>query len=385
MPAHNPFTPEHDLFRQSVRSFVERELAPHAQEWDEAGLFPREVFKKLGDMGFFGMRHPVDAGGQGLDYWYVVAFAEEIVRSRNAGLNMAMLVQCEMATPVISEIGTAEQKQEFVAPALAGDKIAALGISEPDAGSDVANLRTTAKKDGGDYVINGSKMWITNGTRADFITLAARTGGPGFEGISLFTFPTDTKGFSVSKKLHKVGNLSSDTALLYFEDCRIPARYLLGEEDQGFYYIMMNFQGERLVAAVSAVAGAEQMVRDAIAYGNERQAFGRPLVKFQVWRHKFVEHLTAIEAAKRLAYRAVELFDDPETRPGAVKEISMSKLFAGDLVQKVAYDCMQFHGGMGYVTETDIARAWRDSRLVTIGGGTSEVMKEILTKLVPGL
>ncbi len=385
MAPRNPFTPEHELFRQSVRAFAETELAPHAREWDEAGIFPREVFKKFGEMGFFGMRHPVDAGGQGLDYWYVVALAEELQRSRNAGLNMAMLVQCEMATPIIGEIGTDEQKREFLAPALTGDKIAALGISEPNAGSDVANIRTTARRDGDEFVINGSKMWITNGTRADFITLAARTGGPGYGGISLFTFPTDTPGFAVSKKLDKVGNLSSDTALLFFEDCRIPARYMLGEENMGFLHVMTNFQGERLIAAVGAVAGMQMMIDDAIRYGNERDAFGKPIVKFQVWKHKFVELLSQVEAAKWLTYRAVELFDDPETRGAAVKEISMAKLVAGDLLQRVAYDCMQFHGGMGYVTETDIARAWRDARLITIGGGTSEIMKEIISKMIPGL
>jgi len=385
MSAHNPFTPEHELFRQSVRAFAERELAPHAREWDEAGIFPREVFKKFGEMGFYGMRHPVEAGGQGLDYWYVVCLAEELQRSRNAGLNMAMLVQCEMATPIIGEVGTDEQKREFLAPALTGDKIAALGISEPNAGSDVANIRTTARREGDEYVINGSKMWITNGTRADFITLAARTGGPGYGGISLFTFPTDTKGFSVSKKLDKVGNLSSDTALLFLEDCRIPARYLLGGENMGFIHIMTNFQGERLIAAVGAVAGMQLMIDDALRYGNDREAFGKPLVKFQVWKHRFVEMLTEVEAAKWLTYRAVELFDDPETRGAAVKEISMAKLFAGDLLQRVSYDCMQFHGGMGYVTETDVARAWRDARLITIGGGTSEIMKEIISKMIPGL
>ena len=385
MPAHNPFTQEHELFRKSVREFVAREMTPHAREWDEAGIFPRELFKKFGDAGFFGMRHPVDAGGQALDYWYVVVLGEELVRSHNAGVNMAMLVQCEMATPIIGELGTPEQKEIFLAPALRGEKIAALGISEPGAGSDVAHVRTTARRDGDDYVINGSKMWITNGTRCDFITLAARTGGEGYGGVSLFTFPTDVKGFQVSKKLDKVGNLASDTAVLYFEDCRIPARYILGEENHGFYYVMTNFQGERLIAAVGAVAGMQQMVEGAMQYGNEREAFGKPLVKFQVWKHKFAEMHTQIEAAKWLTYRAVELFDDPETRASAVKEVSMAKLFAGDLLQRVAYDCQQFHGGMGYVTETHIARAWRDARLMTIGGGTSEIMKEIISKLIPGL
>ncbi|MFN7131199.1 MAG: acyl-CoA dehydrogenase family protein [Myxococcales bacterium] len=374
----NPFTEEHEAFRLSVRKFIESELAPHAREWDEAGIFPREVFKKLGDLGFLGMRHDPRYGGSGLDYWYVVAFAEELVRARNAGVGMAILVQCEMATPIINEIGTDEQKKLFLEPALKGEKIAALGVSEPGCGSDVANIKTTARRVGDEYVINGSKMWITNGTRADFITLAVRTGGPGYEGVSLVTFPTDVKGFQVSKKLDKVGNLSSDTAVLYFEDCRIPARFVLGEENAGFYHIMTNFQGERLVGAITATSGMEQMVQDAIKYGYEREAFGKPIIKFQVWRHKFAEYMASVEAAKRLNYHAADLFNRGEN---AVREISMAKLFAGDLAQKVAYDCMQFHGGMGYITETDIARAWRDIRLITIGGGTSEIMKEIIAKL----
>ncbi|MDQ3264788.1 MAG: acyl-CoA dehydrogenase family protein [Myxococcota bacterium] len=376
---HNPFTPEHEAFRKTVRQWVERELTPHALEWDRAGIFPREVFKKAAEIGLFGVNHDPAYGGSGLDYWYVTAAAEEVVRSKNAGVNMALMVQAQMATPIINEIGTDEQKREFLAPALAGEKIAALGVSEPGCGSDVASIKTTARRDGDDYVINGSKMWITNGTRADFITLAVRTGGPGYEGISLVTFPTDVKGFGVSKKLDKVGNLSSDTAILFFEDCRIPARYVLGEENAGFYHIMMNFQGERLIAAIMASAGMERMVEDAMRYGSEREAFARPLMKFQVWRHKFVEHLAAIEAAKRLTYHAVDLFDSNEN---PVKEISMAKLFACDLAQKVAYDCQQIYGGMGYIEETDIARTWRDVRLLTIGGGTSEVMKEIISKLV---
>ncbi|QDE68063.1 MULTISPECIES: acyl-CoA dehydrogenase family protein [Myxococcus] len=374
----HPFTEEHEAFRNTVRSFVEKEMTPHGLEWDRAGIFPKELFRKAGDLGFLGINHDPKYGGSGLDYWYVTVFAEELSRSLNAGVNMALLVQSQMATPIINEIGTDEQKREFLEPALKGEKIAALGVSEPGCGSDVASIKTTARRDGDDYVINGSKMWITNGTRADFITLAVRTGEAGYGGISLVTFPTDVKGFGVSKKLDKVGNLSSDTAVLYFEDCRIPARYVLGEENEGFYHIMTNFQGERLVGAITTVAGMERMVEDSIRYGNEREAFGRPLMKFQVWRHKFVEHLTAIEAAKRLTYHAVDLFDRKEN---PVKEVSMAKLFAGDLAQRVAYDCQQFYGGMGYVEETSIARMWRDVRLITIGGGTSEVMKEIISKL----
>src|SRR5437762_3424622 len=375
------FTAEHDLFRKTLRAYVERELAPHALEWDEAGIFPREVFTGMAELGALGVNYPEEVGGSGGDYWHVVVLAEELVRSHNSGVNMGILVQAQIATPIIEEIGTAEQKREFLAPALAGDKVAALGISEPDTGSDVANIKTTARRVGDDYVINGAKMWITNGTRADFITLAVRTGGAGYGGISLLTFPTDAKGFSVSKPLEKVGKRSSDTALLCFEGGRVPVRYLLGEEDAGFYHIMTNFLGERLVASIGAVAGMQQMVEDAIRYGNERGAFGKPLVKFQVWRHKLVEHLTAIEAARWLTYRACDLFARKEP---AVKEISMAKLFAGDLMQRVVYDCMQLHGGMGYVVETPIARAFRDVRLLTIGGGTSEIMKEIIAKLVPG-
>ena len=374
----NFFTEEHEAFRRTVRTFVEKEMAPHALEWDRAGIFPRELFRKFGELGFFGINHDPQYGGSGLDYWYVAVLSEELARSRNAGVNMGLLVQCQMATPIIGEIGTDEQKREFLVPALKGDKIAALGISEPDAGSDVANLKTTARKVGDEYVINGSKMWITNGTRADFITLAVRTGEEGYGGISLLTFPTDVRGFSVSKKLDKIGNLASDTAILFVEDCRVPTRYLLGTENEGFYHVMTNVQGERLVGALTTVASMELMISDAIRYGQEREAFGRPIGKFQVWRHKLVEHLTAVEAAKRLSYHAVELFDRKEN---PVKEISMAKLFAGDLAQRVAYDCQQLYGGMGYIEETDIARAWRDVRLITIGGGTSEIMKEIISKL----
>jgi len=377
--AFEPFSEDHQAFRRTVREFCEKELAPHAREWDEAGEFPKDLFRRFGELGLFGIRHDPAWGGSGLDYWYVVAYAEELVRSRNAGVGTAMLVQGEMATPIIGEIGTDEQKREFLAPALRGEKIAALAISEPGAGSDVAAIATTARKDGGDLVVNGSKMWISNGSRADFLTLAVRTGEPGFGGISLVTFPTDARGFSVSRKLEKVGNLSSDTAVLYFDDCRIPRRYLLGEENQGFYHIMTGFQGERLVAAVTAISASQLMLEDAIRYGQERKAFGRPVVSFQVWRHKLVEHLSRVEAARWLTYRAADLFNRKEV---AVKEVSMAKLVACDLAQDVAYDCMQLHGGMGYVVETDIARAWRDVRLLPIAGGTSEIMKEIISKAV---
>jgi acyl-CoA dehydrogenase len=377
MPGFEPFTEEHQAFRRTVRELCERELAPHAREWDERGEFPKELFRRFGELGLFGIRQDPAWGGSGLDWWYVVAYAEELVRSRNAGLNMGVLVHGEMAIPVIGEIGTDEQKREFLAPAVRGERIGALAISEPDAGSDVAALRTTARRDGDDLVVNGSKMWITNGARADFLTMAVRTGGEGHGGISLLLFPTDTPGFQVSRTLEKVGNPSSDTAILFFEDCRVPARWLLGEENQGFSYVIANFQGERLVAAIQAVAAMQQMVDDALRYASERRAFGRPLSAFQVWRHRMAEHLTSIEAARWLTYRACDLHD---RRQVAVREISMAKLFACDLAQRVAYDCMQLHGGMGYVVETDVARAWRDVRAMTIAGGTSEIMKEIISR-----
>ena len=377
MIAFEPFTEDHAAFRRTVRELCERELAPHARAWDEAGAFPRELFRRFGELGLLGIRHPTEWGGSGLDYWYVVAYVEELARSRSAGLNMAMLVQGEMAVPVIADLGTDEQKREFLAPAIRGEKIAALAISEPDAGSDVAAIRTSARRDGDDLVINGSKMWITNGTRADFLTMAVRTGEQGYGGISLVTFPTDTKGFGVSRKLEKIGNHASDTAVLYFEDCRIPRRFLLGEENQGFTYVMVNFQGERLAAALMAVAAMRLMLEDAVRYGQERRAFGRPIASMQVWRHRLAEHFSAVAAARWLTYSAADLFNRGEP---AVAEISMAKLVACDLAQRVAYDCMQLHGGMGYVVETDVARAWRDVRLLTIAGGTSEIMKEIVAK-----
>ncbi len=372
-----PFTEEHAIFRKTVRDFVQKELAPHAREWDRAGDFPSAIFPKLGALGLLGLRHPDSVGGAGVDYWYTVVFAEELVHSRCAGVNMAIAVQTDMATPVLSELGSDEIKREFVMPAIRGERIGALGITEPGCGSDVAALRTTARLDGDDYVVNGAKTFITNGARASFITLAARTGGEGHTGISLLVLPTDTKGFSVTRKLAKVGNHASDTAELAFEDCRVPRRYLLGVENHGFRYIMQNFQGERLIAALFAVAAAKLALDDAVAYGRDRVAFGRPVVKFQVWRHELTDLYTQLEAARWLTYRACDLFD---RKLDALREISMAKLYACELACRVTDRCLQLHGGYGYTDEFDISRAWRDARLLTIGGGTSEVMKEIISK-----
>ncbi len=383
-----PFTSDHETFRKTVTQWVQKELAPHALAWDEAGEFPKNVFSKAADLGLLGIGRAPTYGGSGLDYWYVVAMVEALARANNSGVSMALMVQAEIATPIIDELGSDEQKTVFLAPAIKGEKIAALGISEPGCGSDVAGITTTARRDGDDLVINGSKMWITNGTRADFITLSVRTGDAGHKGISLVTFPTDVAGYTVGKKLKKVGNLSSDTAILHFDNCRIPARYILGKENHGFYYIMANFQSERLIAALSATSTMDVMLQDTMRYGQDRTAFAQPIGSFQVWRHRFVDHLSHLEAAKCLTYKACALYNDYSQRKSTympVREISMAKLVACDLAQKVAYDCQQVFGGMGYVTETPVSRAWRDLRLLTIGGGTSEVMKEIIAKLTPGL
>ena len=372
-----PFDEDHQLFRQTVRRFVAREMTPHAREWDEARDFPNELFVKLGEVGLLGLRHPEEYGGAGVDYWYTVAFLEELCASRCAGVNMAIAVQTDMATPVLSELGDHEVKETFVAPAVRGEAIGALGITEAGCGSDVASVRTTAKRDGDDYIINGSKTFITNGSRADFITLAVRTGEAGMGGVSLIVCPTDVKGFTVVRKLDKIGNHASDTTELAFEDVRVPARYLLGQENMGFRYIMMNFQGERLAAAIMAVKSADMAINDALEYGKERVAFGRPIIKFQVWRHCFAELQARVEAARWLTYRACDLFNRGED---AVIPISMAKLYAGELTFEVHDRALQFHGGYGYMDEFDISRAWRDVRLLTIGGGTSEVMKDIIAK-----
>ncbi len=372
-----PFTQDHETFRESVRNYVSKELLPHREDWENNKGFPKEVFRQLGELGFLGIRYPEELGGSGLDYWYTVCFFEELIRCRMSGLCMDVMVQSEIATPIINVLGTDEQKELFVKPAIKGEKVGALGITEPDTGSDVANIKTTAKKDGDDYVINGAKMYITNGSKADFITLSVRTGEEGHGGISLVTFPTDTKGFEVGKKLDKLGMDSSDTTLLFFDNCRIPQRFVLGEENKGFYYIMRNFKGERLGAAVTCIAEGQYMIEDALKYGRERQAFGRPILSFQVWRHKFAQLMTELEAGRQLTYHAAEMFNKGEE---CVTEISMAKLYSSELANRIAYDCLQFHGGAGYMKEYDISRVFRDIRLIPIGAGSSDIMREIISK-----
>lgn len=375
------FTDEHEMFRQSVRAFVEKEMKPYVDEWEDNEIFPRELFHKLGENDLLGIGFDEDYGGLGLDYWYTVVFVEELVRSQCAGTNMAIMVQTDIATPIVNSLGTPEQKELFLKPAITGEKMAALGISEPNAGSDVFSIRTTATKDGDDYVINGSKTFITNGTRADFITLLVRTNPDpqaGHGAFSMVTFPTDVKGFSVGRKLKKMGNLSSDTAELFFDNCRIPQRFCLGEEGQGFYHLMKHFQRERLVAGISAVAAAQLQLDEAIEYGRQRKAFGQPIIKNQVWRHQFAQLQSELEAAKCLTYRAVDLFNRKQE---CTREVSMVKLFCGELANKVIDRCLQFHGGWGYMDEYKVSRAFRDVRLLTIGAGTSEVMRDYIARM----
>jgi citronellyl-CoA dehydrogenase len=371
------FSHEHYLIRQTVKRFCLEEIAPHSAEWEEQGGFPVELFRKAAAVGLFGIRIDPEWGGTGQDWWATASYIEAMSYGDSAPITMNFLVQSDLTLPVIQELGTTEQKAEFLRPAVAGEKIAALGISEPGGGSDVAALKTRARMDGGDFVISGQKLWITNGLTADFIVLGVRTGEEGHKGISLVLFPTDTKGFSTGRKLKKVGNRASDTAELFFDECRIPRRYLLGELNRGFYYIVHNFQGERLALALFTLAQMERTLEQAIQYGRERYAFGKPLLANQVWRHRFAEHLTSVEAAKWLVYRAVDLMNRGVS---CQREVTMAKLFTTELAQKVAYDCMQIFGGFGYTTEYPVGRFWRDIRLHTVGGGAAEIMKEILAK-----
>jgi citronellyl-CoA dehydrogenase len=385
----SPFTPDHLEFRKTVRQFCEKELAPHVEEWERDELFPNWVFKRAGELGILGAHYPEEVGGAGGDYWFSVAKAEELPRCLMSGVGMGLLVQSDMATPVINDLGTREQKAEFLEPAIKGDKIAALGISEPNAGSDVAGIETTARRDGDDYVISGSKTFITNGTRADFVTLLVKTQPEaGSHGCSFFLVPTNTKGFHVAKKLKKIGNHSSDTAELHFDEMRVPRRYLLGEENMGFMYLMQNFQSERIIACATATAGCERMLDEAIAYGRDRKAFGKPIIKREYWQQKFVDLTAKLEAARALTYRGAEAYNEDKyvrkdnVSMESVRLISLAKIFVGDVASEIADQCLQFHGGWGYIEEFHIARAWRDQRLFRIGGGTTETMRYYVAKLM---
>ena len=364
--------------RKSVRKFVESELAPHAQEWEEAAYFADWVFPRMGELGFLGLHYPTEYGGQGGDYFCSVVLSEEMARCRCGGLGMAVAVQTDMASPPILKFGTEEQKQRYLVPTIKGELVACLGISEPNAGSDVQNIQTWARRDGDDWIINGSKMFITNGIRADYITLVARTDrGRGFEGVTLFVVDTNTPGFLKSRKLDKVGMLASDTAELAFEDMRVPGDAVLGEVGQGFYNIMWELQGERMIGAAGAIAGAQLTFEATLEYAKERQAFGKPIGQQQVIKHMLVDMATKIEVAREYNYSVAKRFGEGEY---PVKEISMCKLVSGQVAHEVADTALQIWGGAGYMADNPVQRAWRDTRLIRIGAGTDEIMKEVIGK-----
>jgi len=370
------FNESHEMLRDSLRKFIAREIRPFVEQWEEEGTFPRELYKKAGDAGFIGLGFPEEYGGTPADLFHAVAYTEEMMRCGSVGL-VSSLGSSAIAVPPILAVGTDEQKQKYVTPVLAGDQISVLGVTESSGGSDVANLGTRAERKGDKYIVNGSKTFITSGSRADYVTAAVRTGGPGHGGISLMIIEKGTPGFSVSRKIGKMGWLASDTAELFFEDCEIPIENLLGEENKGFSYIMLNFQKERLYLAVEAHAVAEYALEESIKYAKERHAFGRPLTGFQVTRHKLAEMATLVEASKQFNYRVAAKID---AGLDAHKEICMAKNFATKSCDKVVYDAVQIHGGYGYCREYIVERLYRDSRLFSIGGGTYEIMNEIISK-----
>jgi alkylation response protein AidB-like acyl-CoA dehydrogenase len=372
---HFIFTEEHDLLRESIHSFVTRELAPHAEEWEET-TFPDWVFTRMGELGFLGLSFPEEYGGQGGDYFSNIVLAEEMTHSGSGGLAMGVAVHTDMATPPINLFGTEEQKRDYLAPAIRGERISCLGISEPDAGSDVAGIKTRATRDGDEWVINGSKTFITNGHRADFIVLVVKTDpDAGHDGFTLFLVDMDLPGVIREKRLEKLGMHASDTALLAFQDVRVPHDAVLGHEGKGFHHIMWELQGERLIGAAGAVAGAQRCFDRTLRYAGERTAFGRPIGRFQATRHKFADMATKIEAARQLVYTTAWRFANDEY---PVREISMAKLYAARIACEVTDECLQIHGGAGYMKEYGIERAWRDARLHRIGAGTDEVMLDVI-------
>jgi len=374
---HFIFTDEHEQLRESIHNFVVKELRPHAEKWEET-TFEDWVFPRMGELGFLGLTYPEEYGGQGGDYYCALVLAEEMVHANCGGLGMGIAVHTDMATPPIHLFGTEQQKQDYLVPAIKGQKIACLGITEPDAGSDVAGIKTRAVKDGDEYVINGSKTYITNGHRADFIVLVTKTDvDAGYDGFTLFLVDMDSPGVIREKKLQKLGMHASDTALLAFQDVRVPESAVLGQIGKGFYHIMWELQGERMIGAAGAVAAAQHVFDRTLQYAQERTAFGRPISKFQVTRHKFAEMATKIEAARQLVYTTAWRFANGEY---PVREISMAKLYASRIAVEVADECIQIHGGAGYMREYDVERVWRDLRLNRIGAGTDEVMLEVIGK-----
>jgi len=370
---------EHHELQRSVKRWIDEQINPHVDAWEAAGIFPaHQVFKQMGDMGWLGLCKPIDNGGLGLDYSYGAVLAEALGHMHCGGVPMAIGVQTDMATPALAEHGSAELRAEFLAPAIRGELVACLGVSEVGGGSDVASIKTTAHKDGDDYIINGGKMWTTNGTQADFCCLLANTSeGAPHRNKSLIIVPMNTPGVTASKPLKKMGMHSSDTAQLYFDHVRVPRRYLIGEEGMGFIYQMEQFQIERLWGAMNNVGMAQRAIDTTIAYTRERQVFGRAVLDNQSVHFKLAEYQAELECLRAVCWQAVEHIVDGGD---ATYLATVAKLKAGRLMRTIADGCLQYWGGMGYVDESPISRIYRDGRLTSIGGGADEVMLQILCK-----
>lgn len=371
------FSEEHEIFRKSVRQFIEKEVVPFANEWEEKRHIPKSIWKKMGDAGFLGISLPEAVGGLGADLFYAIAFLEELGRAQMGGFCAAVAVQEFIATSAIAHNGTKEQIAKYLVPSIRGEKVGAICISEPNAGSDVAAIQTSAVKDGDSWVINGAKTWVTNGVYADFYVVACKTDrAAGSGGISLILVDAGTKGLSATK-LNKIGFHSSDTAELSFDNVRVPLNSLVGKEQMGFYYIMHTFVIERLSLAASTIGTASFAMEQTLSYMETRQAFGKPINQFQALRHRMADLIAETEAAKLSIYHATWLAANGKP---AVREASIAKLLATETAKKVVDECLQFHGGFGYVEEYPIARAYRDTRVSTIVGGTTEIMREIICK-----
>ncbi|MDR3481878.1 MAG: acyl-CoA dehydrogenase family protein [Burkholderiaceae bacterium] len=373
------YTHDHQELQRTLKRLIDTEINPHVDAWEEAEIFPaHEVFKKLGDLGLLGLCKPTEYGGQGLDYSFSLAMAETLGHIHCGGVPMAIGVQTDMSTPALARFGSDALKREFLAPAIAGDMVACVGVSEASAGSDVASIKTTARKDGGDYVINGSKMWITNSLQADWMCLLANTSdGQPHKNKTLIVVPMKTKGISVGKKIRKIGMDSSDTGLIHFDEVRVPQHHAIGQEGMGFTYQMMQFQEERLWAAANSIQALTNCIDWTVDWARERQMFGGRLLENQWVYFKLTELKTEVEALRALTYRACDLYVSGQDVTGLA---SMAKLKAGRLMREVPDTCLQFWGGMGYTKENLVARMFRDGRLASIGGGADEVMMGIIAK-----
>jgi citronellyl-CoA dehydrogenase len=374
------FTDEHELLRKSLRSFFDREIVPHCDAWEEERIFPaHEVFKKMGNEGYLGLTKPEEFGGAGLDYSYAIVLAEELGRLPSGGVSLAIGVQTDMCTPALARFGSDELRKEWLAPSIAGDLVGCIGVSEVGAGSDVASVKTTARKDGGDYIINGGKMWITNGIQADWMCCLVNTSDDKpHKNKSLVVIPMASKGVERARKLHKLGMWASDTAQIFFDEVRVPQRNLIGAEGMGFMLQMLQFQEERLWGAANSVTAMDMAIAATIEYTRDRKAFGKSILDNQVVHFRMAELATELEALRALIYRATELFLAGQDM---TRLASMCKLKAGRLLREVSDSCMQYWGGMGYMWESKIARMFRDSRLASIGGGADEIMLSIICKL----